>query len=100
MSKLKSQVDHVCRDDEPPVASKEDDITRSPPKSRVDPKTNPEWSISFEQFFASVLTEAPLCEYFERKFSLTEKIAKLRTNRRHKHFSSQISRDESERVTV
>jgi len=99
-SKLKSQVEHVCKDEEPSVTAKEDDTTRNPPKPNVDPKTNPEWSISFEQFFASVLTEAPLCEYFERKFSLTEKIAKLRTNRRHKHFSSQISRDDPDRVTV
>ncbi|XP_076819069.1 TBC1 domain family member 9-like [Clavelina lepadiformis] len=36
------------------------------------------WSVSFEQFLASVLTEPALCEFFERKHNIAESVARLR----------------------
>jgi len=97
-SKLNDQSDQVSKNTKPALASKANNTIQL--ISHNNSTISPEWSISFEQFFASVLTEAPLCEYFERKFSLIEKIAKLRLSRRHKHFSSQISRNDSQSTTV
>lgn len=37
------------------------------------------WSVSFEQFLASVLTEQVLCEFFDRKYDIMETVTKLRS---------------------
>ena len=39
------------------------------------------WSVSFEQFLASALTEPALCEFFERKSDPTDAINRLRNRR-------------------
>lgn len=49
--------------------------------SQAHSKPDSDWSISFEQFIASMLTEQPLVEYFERKVDITEDIAKMRNRR-------------------
>ena len=49
--------------------------------SQAHSKPDSDWSISFEQCIASVLTEQPLVEYFERKVDITEDIAKMRNRR-------------------
>lgn len=51
-----------------------------------------QWSISFEQFLASVLTEATLCEFFERKHDPTDAVSQLR-NRRSNDRHASISSD-------
>ena len=51
-----------------------------------------QWSISFEQLLASVLTEPALCEFFERKHDPSDAIARLR-NRRGMERQSSISLD-------
>ena len=42
-----------------------------------------DWSISFEQFLASVLTETALCEFFERKHDISDALTRLRHRPRH-----------------
>jgi len=37
-----------------------------------------DWTISFEQFFPSILTEPALCEFFERKHEILDAVARLR----------------------
>lgn len=49
--------------------------------SQAHSKPDSDWSISFEQFIASMLTEQPLVDYFERKVDITEDIAKMRNRR-------------------
>lgn len=44
-------------------------------------KPDGDWSISFEQFIASMLTEPPLVEFFEKQMDVTESVAKLRNRR-------------------
>ena len=44
-------------------------------------KPDAEWSISFEQFIASILTEPPLVEYFEKKCDITESVNRVRNRR-------------------
>ncbi|XP_053574619.1 TBC1 domain family member 9B isoform X2 [Bombina bombina] len=40
-----------------------------------------EWSISFEQILASILTEAPLVSYFEKKVDIVQKIKQKKVER-------------------
>ncbi|XP_033751283.1 TBC1 domain family member 9-like [Pecten maximus] len=44
-------------------------------------KPDSDWSISFEQFIASMLTEPPLVEFFEKHTDVTESVAKVRNRR-------------------
>ncbi|KAK6973003.1 TBC1 domain family member 9B [Biomphalaria glabrata] len=44
-------------------------------------KPDMDWSISFEQFLASMLTEPPLVDYFERIYDTTDAVAALRNRR-------------------
>ncbi|OWF50762.1 TBC1 domain family member 9-like [Mizuhopecten yessoensis] len=44
-------------------------------------KPDSDWSISFEQFIASMLTEPPLVEFFEKQTDVTEAVAKMRNRR-------------------
>ena len=47
-----------------------------------------QWSVSFEQFLASVLTEPTLCEFFDRKHDPTDAVAQLRNRRANDRHSS------------
>ena len=44
-------------------------------------KPDSDWSISFEQFVASLLTEQPLVTFFEECTDVTEAVAKMRNRR-------------------
>lgn len=44
-------------------------------------KPDDDWSISFEQLLASVLTESPLVDFFERIYETTDAVAALRNRR-------------------
>ncbi|XP_060086343.1 TBC1 domain family member 9-like [Ylistrum balloti] len=44
-------------------------------------KPDSDWSISFEQFIASMLTEPALVEFFEKHTDVTESVAKMRNRR-------------------
>ncbi|XP_068205458.1 TBC1 domain family member 9 [Palaemon carinicauda] len=46
--------------------------------SSTSQNSEPEWSISFEQFLANVANEERLVSFFERSFSLAEEVQKLR----------------------
>nr|CAB3266843.1 TBC1 domain family member 9 [Phallusia mammillata] len=52
---------------------------------------NEDWSVSFEQFLASVLTEPPLCEFFERKYEIADAIARLRNRHVLERQTSSVS---------
>lgn len=63
-----------------------DDLASSPSASEshmsnTSNKPDENWSISFEQFLASMLTEGPLVSYFERQHDLSESIARMRNRR-------------------
>ncbi|XP_076116678.1 TBC1 domain family member 9-like [Mytilus galloprovincialis] len=60
-----------------------DNLQSSTSDSSSQPHSKPDsdWSISFEQFIASMLTEPPLVEYFEKIIDITEDIAKMRNRR-------------------
>jgi hypothetical protein len=51
------------------------------PSTPRDSKVDTEWSISFEQFLASMLTEPPLVKYFEERVDLALAIEKFRNRR-------------------
>ncbi|KAK7098501.1 hypothetical protein V1264_002777 [Littorina saxatilis] len=68
--------------------SKEGDTmsTRSVSESQVSSsssvsKPDENWSISFEQFLASMLTEGPLVSYFERIHDVSDSVARMRNRR-------------------
>ena len=44
-------------------------------------KIDVEWSISFEQFLASMLTESAIVKYFEQQYDVTEAVGKMRNRR-------------------
>lgn len=44
-------------------------------------KPDSDWSISFEQMVASLLTEQPLVTYFEKQCDMSEAVAKMRNRR-------------------
>lgn len=44
-------------------------------------KPDSDWSITFEQFLASILTEQPLVDYFEKQIDVTESVSKMRNRR-------------------
>ena len=44
-------------------------------------KVDVEWSITFEQYLASMLTEPPLVKYFEERVDLAPSIEKFRNRR-------------------
>lgn len=56
--------------------------------SADNPKIDIDWSISFEQFLASMLTEPELVAYFDCQFDLTPAIDQFRNRRLHRHSSS------------
>jgi hypothetical protein len=62
------------------ISDQSADLQNNSP-SQAHSKPDSDWSISFEQFIASMLTEQPLVEYFERKVDITEDIAKMRNRR-------------------
>lgn len=68
----------------------------SEPSSKPHSKPDSDWSISFEQFIASMLTEPPLLEYFEKTVDITDDIAKMRNrrllNRQQSSFDIQSSK--------
>ena len=74
----------------------------SPAQTPMDPAPSPvhsqgrtpdaDWSISFEQVLASLLTETPLVDFFERRAQLREKMA----TGRDKMAAASRSRKESE----
>lgn len=55
------------------------------PDRNGNPGTNgsadPHWSISVEQFLATVLTGTPIAEFFSHKTSISDGIARLRGRR-------------------
>lgn len=51
------------------------------------PKVDLDWSISFEQFLASMLTEPELVTYFDCQFDLMPAIDQFRNRRLHRHSS-------------
>ena len=44
-------------------------------------KIDIEWSISFEQFLASMLTESAIVSYFEHQYNVTDAVARMRNRR-------------------
>lgn len=44
-------------------------------------ESHDDWSISFEQLLASILTEPPLVDFFERIYDTTDAVAALRGQR-------------------
>lgn len=56
--------------------------------SADNPKVDLDWSISFEQFLASMLTEPELVAYFDSQFDLIPAIDQFRNRRLHRHSSS------------
>lgn len=46
-----------------------------------------DWSITFEQFLASLLTEEPLCDFFERQTDVISAIVSLREKRLERKIS-------------
>ncbi|XP_046333198.2 TBC1 domain family member 9-like isoform X1 [Haliotis rufescens] len=44
-------------------------------------KPDSEWSISFEQFLASMLTEPVLVKYFEKQYNVCDSVSKMRNRR-------------------
>ena len=44
-------------------------------------KIDTEWSITFEQFLASMLTESAIVKYFEQQYDVTEAVSKMRNRR-------------------
>ncbi|RUS90405.1 hypothetical protein EGW08_001810 [Elysia chlorotica] len=44
-------------------------------------KPDADWSVSFEQLLASMLTESPLVDFFERIYDTTDAVASLRNRR-------------------
>ena len=44
-------------------------------------KIDHEWSITFEQFLASMLTESPIVRYFEQQYDVTDSVARMRNRR-------------------
>ena len=44
-------------------------------------KIDVEWSITFEQFLASMLTESAIVKYFELQYDVTEAVGKMRNRR-------------------
>lgn len=44
-------------------------------------KIDVEWSISFEQFLASMLTESAIVKYFEQQYDVTDAVARMRNRR-------------------
>ncbi|CAG5132488.1 unnamed protein product [Candidula unifasciata] len=60
-----------------PIASA--DSEKGSPRNTSKP--DDDWSISFEQLLASVLTETPLVDFFERIYDTTEAVAALRNRR-------------------
>ena len=44
-------------------------------------KIDVEWSITFEQFLASMLTESAIVKYFEKQYDVTESVGKMRNRR-------------------
>ena len=53
-------------------------VTNSPKNTS---KPDADWSISFEQLLASMLTEPPLVDFFERIYDTTDAVASLRNRR-------------------
>ncbi len=56
-------------------------VSRESLKSESTKKPDGDWSISFEQFLASILTEPDLVEYFERQVDIRSAIEKYRNRR-------------------
>ena len=54
-------------------------VPASSPKNTSEP--DKDWSVSFEQLLASMLTEAPLVEFFERIYDTSDAVAALRNRR-------------------
>lgn len=74
-----------------PVATT-DDVTKPHHKtSQSSSNLDADWSVSFEQFLASVLTESPLCEFFERKHRLTDALQRMHNSPRPHVFQHQTS---------
>ena len=58
--------------------------SRSEPRSvsgSVASQVDQEWEITYEQFLASFLTEAPLVQHFEQKVELCDAIERFRNRR-------------------
>lgn len=58
------------------------------------PKVDLDWSISFEQFLASMLTESELVAYFDSQFDLSPAVDRFRNRRLHRS-SVSLSADAS-----
>ncbi|GFO20932.1 TBC1 domain family member 9 [Plakobranchus ocellatus] len=61
-----------------PYPAENESVTYSPKNTS---KPDLDWSISFEQLLASVLTEPPLVDFFERIYDTTDAVAALRNRR-------------------
>ncbi|CAH1786340.1 unnamed protein product [Owenia fusiformis] len=60
---------------------KSSDSKQSISSSSGIPKTDSDWSITFEQFLASILTEPPLVNFFENPVDIQDAIEKFRNRR-------------------
>ena len=56
-------------------------VNRAHRDSESSSKPDDLWSISFEQFLASILTEEALVQYFEQMYSVSEAVQKMRNRR-------------------
>ena len=72
-------------------------VELSPSSPKNTSKPDKDWSISFEQLLASLLTEAPLVDFFERIYDTTDAVAALRNRRLVTRHSSSPSNENKEK---
>lgn len=81
----------------PPTVSPDPALRPSPDPASQGRTPDADWSISFEQVLASLLTEVPLVDFFERKALLSDKMAagrdKVATGRRDDRRESESDSD-------
>ena len=82
---LKESSEKTDGKSEPPSASSDMSSSCFAPRERTvstaSSKVDVDWSISFEQFLASMLTEPALVKYFENQTDLLEAVSKTRNRR-------------------
>nr|XP_061793342.1 TBC1 domain family member 9B-like [Nerophis lumbriciformis] len=59
--------------------------------NKADDGADADWAVTFEQVLASILTEAPLVEYFERKRDIQAQVAALKARRAEERRSDSAS---------
>lgn len=88
-AELESGESQVCQEAAAPPASTEQDggdVSEGPPlaagvEQRPGSVLDADWSVTFEQVLATLLTEPPLVDYFERKRDIQSKVEACKAQR-------------------